>query len=186
MNSSFYWLLVWSDAVGFQWPTPPPWPTTQASRLRASSPRPDQGGISKPSYGGSAPHSSPSPGAFTPQSGFACRRLASLDHFANPTTPASAAGDVRPSDSPPSVPSLCSADAAGSQVPLAPTRSSTSRVWSAYADDRERSAFPLEPPSFALRWRPRFGGAFASLENSSVALRHFRVSQAFSEAGRYV
>ncbi len=172
------WPLVWSLGVGLQWPTLPH--TAPLSSLRASSPSLDQGGIVKTLMQASFSSKERTVIVLTPQSGFDRRRLA----VANPTTPASAAGDFRLSDSPPSVPSLCSADAAGSQVPLAPTRSSPSRVWSAYADDGERSAFPLEPPSFALfGWRPRYRGAFASLENLAVALPLFRVSQAFSRAG---
>ena len=167
--------MVWAERVGFQWPTP-----GYASGQRASSPRPDQGGSVKAScrptfISGSCRLE------VAPQSDFDRRRFTQSDAFANPTTPASAVANA-PVPSP-----LCgSADAGGSHVPLAPTRSPSSRWWSAYTDDDGgRSEFPLEPPSFASLWwasqRP-----FIGLKDSIVALPLTRVSQALSRPGRYM
>lgn len=165
--------LVWSEAVGFQWPT-----LGDASSHQASSPRPDQGGSVKASCRPTIVS-----GCWRivvdPQSDFDRRRLATSRAFANPTTPASAVANA-----PVPSPYSGSADAGGSHVPAAPTRAPTSRWWSASADDDGgRSEFPLEPPSFAALWwavaRPSI-----SLQDSEVALPIFRVSQALSRAGR--
>ncbi len=172
----------WAESIGFRWPTP-----GDASVLRASSPRPDQGGSVKPLM--QADFVS---GAWcnvvAPQSDFDRRRFAPSVALANPTTPASADADLRPLVAPASVPSPPiggSADAGGSHVPLAPTRAPSRRWWSAYTDDGGRSEFPLEPPSFATQWwaarRP-----FIVSKDSSVALPLIRVSQTLSRAGRYV
>jgi hypothetical protein len=175
--------MVWAESIGFRWPTP-----GNASGQRASSPRPDRGGIVKAScrptfVSGSCRLE------VAPQSDFDRRRFTQSDAFANPTTPASAAADFRPSVSPASVPSPPaggSADAGGSHVTPSPTRSPTSRWWSAYTDDDGgRSEFPLEPPSFASLWwtamRP-----FIVLKDSTVAFPLVRVSQAHSQTGRYM
>ena len=175
--------MVWAESIGFRWPTP-----GYASGQRASSPRPDQGGSVKASCRPTFISESCRL-EVAPQSDFDRRRFTQSDAFANPTTPASAAADLRPSVSPASVPSPPaggSADAGGSHVPLAPTRSPSSRWWSAYTDDDGgRSEFPLEPPSFASLWmavaRPS-----TNRKDSTVALPLFRVPQALSRAGRYV
>jgi hypothetical protein len=120
-----------------------------------------------------------------PQSGFDRRRLATPDGSANPTTPASAAGDTSLSLATPSVPSPSgSADAAVSHVPAAPTRLAARRRWSACADDGGRSEFPLGPPSFAPGWWPvkRASISLESLDGSSVALRFLRTATALTEA----
>jgi hypothetical protein len=159
---------VLAKALGFRWPTP------QASSSRASSPLLEQGGRLEILIQGICFEASClSP--FTPQSSFDCRRLASTDGLANPTTPASAG--LRP------VPSVPSADAAGSHVPTAPTHPLARRRWSAYADDSGRSAFPLGPPSFAPEGvaapRPAI-----SRKDASVAFRSIRLSQAVLRARR--
>lgn len=153
---------VLAKGVGFQRPTP------SASSPRASSPWPEQGGsvktliqrtLSRPRNSAVSP----------PQSGFNRRRLAPLGGSANPTTPASA-GLRRFATRP--VPSGLrpSADAAGSHVPAALTHPLARRRWSAYADDVGRSAFPLEPPSFAPKGLPATR-AQISWNGSSAALR---------------
>jgi hypothetical protein len=175
--------MVWAEKVGFRWPTP-----ERASGQRASSPRPDQGGIVKASCRPTFISGS-SRLEVTPQSDFDRRRFTQSDAFANPTTPASAAADLRPSVSPASVPSPPaggSADAGGSHVPLAPTRAPSSRWWSAYTDDDGgRSEFPLEPPSFASLWwavrRPSI-----DWKDSIVTLPLTHVSRALSSPGRYM
>jgi hypothetical protein len=175
--------MVWAESIGFRWPTP-----GYASGQRASSPRPDQGGSVKASCRPTFV-SGCSRLEVAPQSDFDRRRFTQSDAFANPTTPASAAADLRPSvasASVPSPPTGGSADAGGSHVPLAPTRAPSRRWWSAYTDDDGgRSEFPLGPPSFASRWRaserPLIG-----FKDSTVALPLIRVPQALSRAGRNV
>ena len=174
--------MLWAKGVGFHWPT-----VACASGRRASSPCPDQGGSVKASCRPTFVS-----GSFrldvAPQSDFDRRRFTLSDTFANPTTPASAVADFRPSVSPapvPSPPAGGSADAGGSYVSSSPTRAPSSRWWSAYTDDGGRSEFPLEPPSFAsLGWavkRPSI-----DWKDSTVALPLVHVSQALSRAGRYV
>ncbi len=172
--------MVWAESIGFRWPTP-----ERASGQRASSPRPDQGGSVKAScrptfVSGSCRLE------VAPQSDFDRRRFTQSDAFANPTTPASAAADLRPSVAPASVPSPPiggSADAGGSHETSSPTRAPSRRWWSAYTDDGGRSEFPLEPPSFASLWwavsRPSIDS-----KDSTVALPPIRVSQTLSRAGR--
>ena len=175
--------MVWAERVGFRWPTP-----GYASGQRASSPRPDQGGSVKAScrptfVSGSCRLE------VAPQSDFDRRRFTQSDAFANPTTPASADADFRPSVSPASVSSPAnagSADAGGSHMTPSPTRTPPRRWWSAYTDDDGgRSELPLEPPSFASLWwaaeRP-----FIVLKDSTVALPLIRDPQALSRGGRYV
>jgi hypothetical protein len=155
---------VLAKGIGFQRPTP------NASSPRASSPRLEQGGRLETLIRGIS-FEVPFLSAFSPQSAFDCRRLASTDGLANPTTPASAG--LRP------VPSVPSADAAGSHVPAAPTHPLARRRWSAYADDSGRLAFPLEPPSCAPEGRAATRPTIA-LNSSSAALRSVRGSSAFS------
>ena len=165
----------WAENIGFRWPTP-----RATSGQRASSPRPDQGGSVKASCRPTFAFGS-SVKVVAPQSDFDRRRFASSVAFANPTTPASAVANA-PVPSP-----LCgSADAGGSHVPAAPTRTPARRWWSAYTDDDGgRSEFPLEPPSFATLWwaatRPS-----TDRKNSTAALPPFHVSQALSRAWRGV
>lgn len=159
---------VLAKALGFRKPTP------NASSHQASSPRLEQGGRLEILMQGICFEASClSP--FTPQSAFDCRRLASTAGLANPTTPASAV--LR------TVPSVPSADAAGSHVPAAPTLPLARRRWSAYADDSGRSAFPLEPPSFAPEGvaaeRPAISG-----NDATVAFRSIRLSQVTLRARR--
>jgi len=175
--------MVWAESIGFRWPTP-----ERASGQRASSPWPDQGGSVKascrPTFVSGGPRSE-----VALQSDFDRRRFTQSGAFANPTTPASAAADLRPLVAPASVPSPAvagSADAGGSHVPPAPTRAPARRWWSAYTDDDGgRSEFPLEPPSFATLWwavaRP-----FTLLNDPTVALPLFRASQALTQGGRYM
>ena len=173
----------WAESVGFQWPIP-----RSASGQRASSPRPDQGGRVKASYRPTSVSGS-SVNVVAPQSDFDRRRFTSSGAFANPTAPASAVADLRPSVSPAAVPSPAvagSADTDGSHVPAAHTRAPATRWRSAYTDDDGgRSEFPLEPPSFATPgWavtRP-----FSLFNDSTVALPLFRVSQAHTQGGRHM
>jgi hypothetical protein len=160
-----------AKGVGFQRPT--------ASGLRASSPRPDQGGIVETLIQASFISGS-SLSCIAPESGFDRRRLAQALAIANPTTPASAGACPAPV---PSHASARSADAAASHEPSAPTRPSARRGWSAYADDGGRSEFPLEPPSFAPEGEVRKNASSAAAD-LAVALQLFRVSQAFSGARR--
>ncbi len=168
-----------ADGVGFQRPTVGA-AGSVASSLRASSPCLDQGGSVKTLIRGICPHPSIPQPAFTPQSDFDCRRLASPAGSTNPTTPASAVGDRSLSFAPPTVPSglRLLADATVSHVPAAPTRPAARRRWSAYADDSGRSEFPLEPPSFAPEWWPARRALM--LDALLVALRSIRVSEAIS------
>ena len=181
MTTQKYWPKVLAEGVGFHWPT-----VACASGRRASSPCPDQGGSLKALMQADFV-SEIVQAVIAPQSRFDRRRLASSDAFANPTTPASAVADFRPSVSPAPVPSpLCgSADAGGSHVTPSPTRSPSSRWWSAYADDGGRSEFPLEPPSFASLWWAVIRPAI-DWKRPIVALPLARVSQALSSPGRYM
>ena len=183
------WPLVLTVGVGFQWPTLGPSPISPpTSRLRASSPRLDQGGIVKTLMQGASLLLESNYSVSTPQSGFDRRRLASAFAFAAPTTPASAGPETSLPVILGPVPSLVphSADAAASHVPLAPTRTTASRVWSAPADDDgERSEFPLEPPSFALWRRPALKRAITNYQDLSVALLCDRQSLAISGPRRY-
>jgi hypothetical protein len=174
--------MLWAESIGFQWPT-----RGNASGQRASSPRPDQGGSVKASCGPTFVS-----GSYrlkvAPQLDFDRRRFTQSGAFANPTTPASAIADFRPSVAPALVPSplCCSADAGGSHVTSSPTRSPSSRWWSVYTDDDGgRLEFPLEPPSFASLWwavpRPSI-----DWKDSVVALPFTHVSQARSSPGRYM
>lgn len=186
---------VLAEGVGFQWPTPGPREAGYTSSQRASSPRLEQGGTGKtlirPTWlrldTNSQPAASKSRGS--PQSALACRRLAPAGASANPTTPVPAGVD-HDYVVPPPVPSVAatpSADAGCSHVPAAPTRPPAGRRWSAYADDDSgRSAFPLEPPSFApgTRWPATRAGI--SSHDLAVALRSIRVPQRPSGAGRAV
>ena len=173
----------WAESVGFRWPIP-----GGASGQRASSPQPDQGGSVKASCRPTSAFGNLVK-VVALQSDFDRRRFASSVAFANPTTPASAVADLRPSVSPAAVPSPAvagSADAGGSHVPAAPTRAPARRWWSAYTDDDGgRSEFPLEPPSFAPLWwavsRP-----LVVLNDSTAALPSLRVSQAPTRGGRYM
>ncbi len=168
--------------VGYRKPTPQPHQARLASSPRASSPRLEQGGRSETLIQGICFQRS-SPPAFTPQSGFACRRLAQDGAFANPTTPAPA-GLRRYATCPvPSVATAPSADARGSHVPAAPSRRLAGRRWSAYADDSGRSAFPLEPPSFAPQGVAALRPAI-SRKDATVASRSIRFSQAVLRARR--
>jgi hypothetical protein len=160
--------------VGFRWPTPKRAFPALTSSPRASSPRLEQGGRREILIQGICFHAS-CISAFTPQSASACRRLATPRGYANPTTPASAG--LRP------VPSVPSADAAGSHVPAAPTHPLARRRWSAYADDSGRSAFPLEPPSFAPEGAAATRPAI-SRKDATVAFRSLRLSQAALRARR--
>ena len=174
--------IAWAERVGFHWPT-----VAFASGLRASSPCPDQGGSVKASCGPTFVSGSCRL-EVAPQSDFDRRRFTSSDAFANPTTPASAVADFRPSVSPapvPSPPARGSADAGGLHVTLSPTRAPASRWWSVYTDDGGRSEFPLEPPSFASLW---WAVARPSIDwkDLTVALPFNHVSQALSRAGRYM
>jgi hypothetical protein len=178
------WPVVRADRVGFRWPTVAT--SGDASSIRASSPRTDQGGSLKTLMQADSVSERTSCG-IAPQSGFDCRRLAPATASANPTTPASAGADCSLRFAPAPVPSSASADSAdagASHVLFAPTRSPSRRRWSAYADDSGRSEFPLEPPSFAARWwavpRP-----FRGLD-LPVVLQPFCVSQAFSGARRHL
>ncbi len=112
----------------------------------------------------------------TPLEDIPLRRLAPPSGSANPTTPASAV--LR------TVPSVPSADAAGSHVPAAPTHPLARRRWSAYADDSGRSAFPLGPPSFAPEGVPRPDGAAISHKDASVAFRSIEAAQVLLRARR--
>lgn len=180
MTHPRYGPKVLAEGVGFHWPT-----VLTASGRRASSPCPDQGGNLKALMQANFVSKS-APLVIALQSRFDRRRLAQAVAFANPTTPASAVADFRPTVSPAAVPSpLCgSADAGGSHETSSPTRAPTSRWWSAYADDGGRSEFPLEPPSFASLRRTA-KRSLIDWKDSVVALPHFRVSQARSRAGRY-
>jgi hypothetical protein len=171
---------VLAEGAGFHWPT-----VAFASGLRASSPHPDQGGSLKALMQADFV-SEIVAWVIDLQSRFDRRRLAQSEAFANPTTPASAVADfLRYRGSPAPVPSpLCgSADAGGSHVTSSPTRSPTSRWWSAYADDGGRSEFPLEPPSFAS-WGMAAARPLIDWKGSVAALPPVRVSQARSRAGR--
>lgn len=180
MTLKGYGPKVLAEGVGFHWPT-----VACASGLRAFSPCPDQGGSLKALMQADFV-SGLNDVVIAPQSRFDRRRLVQANAFTNPTTPASAVADFRPSVSPAPVPSpLCgSADAGGSHVPAAPTRAPASRWWSAYADDGGRSEFPLEPPSFAAL-RMTAERSLIHWNDSVVALPRIRVSQARSWAGRY-
>ncbi len=157
-----------AKTVGFRWPTP------NASSQRASSPRLEQGGRLEILIQGICFEAS-CLSSLTLQSAFDCRRLATPRGYANPTTPASAV--LR------TVPSVPSADAAGSHVPAAPTHPLARRRWSADADDSGRSAFPLEPPSFAPEGVAAARPAI-SLHDATVAFRSIRLSQAALRARR--
>lgn len=150
MTLNRYGPMVLPESVGFHWPT-----VAYASGLRASSPCPDQGGSVKASCRPTFV-SECFRWEVAPQSAFDRRRFASSDAYTNPTTPASAVTDFRPSVGPvpvPSPPAGGSADAGGSHETSSPTRAPASRWWSAYTDDDGgRSEFPLEPPSFASLW----------------------------------
>jgi hypothetical protein len=166
-----------AETVGFQRPTLTGAFGSLASSPRASSPRLEQGGrletlIQRTSYPTVCIEDC------SPQSGFDRRRLAPPNGSANPTTPASA-GHRRLATRP--VPSGLSpsADAAGSHVPAAPTHPLARRRWSAYADDGGRSAFPLEPPSFAPEGLPATRASI-SLISAPVVLRSHRPLAAFS------
>lgn len=177
---------VLAEGVGLQWPTAGAFGSL-ASSPRASSPRLDQGGSVKTLIRGFCFRTpDPSRLAFTLHSGFDRRRLAPPTGSANPTTPASAVGDRSPLFAPPTVPAGLRplADAGVSHVPSAPTRPAARRWWSAYADDSGRSAFPLEPPSFAPEWWPA-ERASISLEDLAVVLRSIRASVALSGARRH-
>ena len=165
---------VLAEAAGFQRPTV------------SLGLRPGQGGSVKALMQAAFRSGPASAEVGTPQSGFDRRRLATPEGSANPTTPASAAGDCSLRFAPPTVPSPAlagSADATVSHVPAAPTRPAARRWWSAYADDGGRSEFPLEPPSFAPGWWP-VKRASISLDGSSAALRSKRPSEALPEARR--
>jgi len=168
---------VLAERVGFQWPTVEGAEGSLTSSLRASSPRLEQGGRVKTLIRGvcSAPVAH---AAFTPQSGFDCRRLAPPDGSTTPTTPASAGVDRSLSLAPPPVPSVAAAPSAAaeaSHVPAAPARPLARRRWSAYADDSGRSAFPLRPPSFAPEGWPA-ERAFISSDDAAIAFRQIHVS----------
>jgi hypothetical protein len=170
----------WTEAIGLRWPILP-----ESSGQRASSPQPDQGGIVKASCRPTSV-SQFSLMVVAPQSDFDRRRFASSRACANPTAPASAVADFRPSVSPAAVPSPAGAGSAAadaSHVPAAPTRAPATRWRSAYTDDGRRSEFPLEPPSFAPLWwaasRP-----LHDLHDSTAALPSGRDPQAPTRAGR--
>ena len=168
---------VLAERVGFQWPT------LNASRLWASSPRLEQGGRLETLIRGIYSRACGS----TPQSGFDCRRLAPPSGSTNPTTPASADDERSLSLASPSVPSVASApsaDAVVSHVPAAPTRPLARRGWSACADDSGRSAFPLEPPSFAPEGEPAKRAAI-SPDHALAVLRSIQPSADLSTARRH-
>jgi hypothetical protein len=170
---------VLADAVGLRWPARS---GLQASSPRASSPRLEQGGTLENLMQGIWQHRSHSP-----HNRFSTVVVLALPNgFANPTTPAPAVDDRRPMVTPSTVPSghCPSADAWGSQVPATPTRPVAERGWSAYADDSGRSAFPLEPPSFAPhRWS--FQGRPSLSDGQSAVQGTRRLSTAGSAARRH-
>ena len=153
MNALFYyWPLEWPKGVGFHKPAVRrPGRPHYTTRQRALSPRLVQGGSIEILMQGIWPNRSHSPHnllsivvGLTPPCG-----------STHPTTPTSTLIDHSRPLGPTRVPSgLCpSVDAGVSQVPVAPARPTARWRWSAVADDRGRSEFPLEPPSFAaLRW----------------------------------
>jgi hypothetical protein len=163
----------WAESIGFRWPTLWPTPT---SRLRASSPRHEQGGrvetLMRRSYFEASCRED-----FQPQSGFDGRCLASTKRLANPTTPASAGRDPRLSSGRLPVPSarhpaVASADAASSHFrQVGTTRHCAKRVWSAYAADPGRSEFPLGPPSLAPHTEEAATRRYFVENDSSVVLR---------------
>lgn len=153
MNILFYcWPLKWPKGVGFHKPTVrrPSRPHC-TTRQRALSPRLVQGGRFEILMQGIWPNRSHSPHNLIST----VVGLATPIGSAHPTTPTSTpVGRSRPLG-PTGVPSgLCpSVDAGVSHVPVAPTRPLARWRWSAVADDRGRSEFPLVPPSFAaLMW----------------------------------
>ena len=132
-----YWLVTLASRVGFHKPRVEA--RREPSPTRASSPRSEQGGSLDLLIGGicfqgieylSSPESS--------------ANVVGLSAGASdPTTPASVAI---------AIPSLRSADAVLSLVPLAPAPALAWRWWSAHADDGAGSAFPLDLlPSPALK-----------------------------------
>ncbi len=169
---------VLAERVGLQWPTAGAF--GPASSPRASSPRLDQGGTLETLMQGIW-----QPRGHSPHNRFSTVVvLASANAFANPTTPAPAVADRRPSVAPATVPSAAaSADAWSSQVPAAPTRPVAGRGWSAYADDRGRSAFPLEPPSFAPKEKAATRPS-VPLDDLAVVLQPVRLPAPVSRAWR--
>jgi hypothetical protein len=175
----------WAESIGFRWPTL--WPTPP-SRLRASSPRHEQGGRVETLMRRSCLSTS-LPSALQPQSGFDGRRLASTQRLANPTTPASAARDTRLPSGPLPVPcarhpAVASADAAGSHFRhVGTTRLSARRVWSAYAADPGRSVSPLTSSFAPQEWKAATR-LYIICVDSSVVLRPKPHLPALSRARR--
>ena len=134
------WPVRLAKASGFHKPYPSRRQNQRLapSRPRASSPRHEQGGTLASSSRESAradAHSSPN------------RQPAVVGLAAPPYGLPSANPTTRPSAGVPPVPSspCSSADADGRHVPSAPTALTAKRGWSAYADNRARSEFPLDP-----------------------------------------